>query len=306
MAKHVIIDLGTSNIKITEAGKGEIFSAPSVVAIDNKTGRVVAVGADAKNLLGRAPADISVISPVRNGVIADFEVASAMLKVFLNSVFPKGTLRPRAEIIVPIRVTDMEKRAITEAASRAGVKVLKITESPLSSAQSAQIDISQPYGNMILDIGAGLVSAAVISFGGIVCGAVSSDAGNEMDKNIKDYIKKNFGVSIGEKTAEEIKCAIGSAHPSSDSGEFTLLGRCISSGLPKEITVSSEEIRHAISPTLMGILDVIKAALENAPPELACDLKERGITITGGGANLLGLSQFIQENIGLQAHGVTS
>lgn len=299
MPKHIIIDLGTANTKISEPEKGIIFSAPTVVAAEKLTGRVVAVGVDAKNLLGRAPATISVISPIKNGVISDIDATSAMLKIFLNNLFSRSTFRPKAEIIIPVDATEMERRALKEAAERSGVKVQKITVSPMAAATNANLETDAPIGNMILDIGAGITTAAIVSFGGVVCSASCNAAGNEMDKHIKEYIKKNFGVTIGIKTAEEIKCAIGSAHPDVPSKEITVLGRDNETGLPKEITVTSEEVRGAIAPVLSGICDVIKLALENTPAELACDLKDRGITLCGGGAALSGLSRFLQENIGL-------
>ncbi len=301
MAKHIVIDLGTANTKIAEEGKGLIFLSPTVVAADKETGRVVAVGEEAKNLLGRAPAKISVISPVKSGVISDFDAAAAMLRIFLGSAVPKGTFRPRAEIIIPVDATDMEQRALREAVERAGVKVQKIVESPMASAKDANLETDAPFGNMILDIGAGLTTAAVVSFGGVVCAVSTRFAGNEMDKCIKEYIKKNFGVTIGIKTAEEIKCAIGSAHPDTPDKQVCVLGRDDASGLPREITVTSDEVREAIAPVLSEICHTVKSALENTPAELACDLSERGITLCGGCAAMPGLSRFLQENIGLSS-----
>lgn len=301
MPKHITIDLGTSNTKIAEEGKGVIFSSPSVVAADKETGRVIAVGEDAKKLLGRAPANITVISPIKNGVISDFEAVCAMLKIFLSNIITRGTLRPRAEIIIPPDATDMEQRALREAAERSGVKVQKITVSPMAAASLTQLETDAPVGNMILDIGAGITTAAVISFGGVVCATSTTSAGNEMDRCIKEYIKKNFAVTIGIKTAEEIKCAVGSAHPDTDTKEITVLGRDNQTGLPKEITITSEQVREAIAPVLTEICNAIKLTLENTPAELACDLKEQGITLSGGGANISGLGQFLQENIGLSS-----
>lgn len=305
MAYHLTIDLGTANTRISDSDKGLIFSAPTVVAANKETGRVIAVGEDAKKLLGRAPSEISVISPVKNGVISDFEAASAMLKIFLNTVIPRSTFRPKAEIIIPADATAIERRALQEAAERSGVRVNKITPSPMASALSARLETDAPVGNMVLDIGAGITTAAVVSFGGVVCARSTCSAGNEMDKCIKEYIKKNYGVTIGLKTAEEIKCTAGSAHPDTPSVEITVLGRDNSTGLPKEITISSDEVRCAISPVLSSICETVKAVLEQTPPELACDLSERGITLCGGGAELLGLSRFLQENIGLPS-GVSS
>lgn len=301
MPKHITIDLGTSNTKIAEEGKGVIFSSPTVVAAHKETGRVIAVGHEAKNLLGRAPANITVISPIKNGVISDFEAVCAMLKIFLSNIITRGTLRPRAEIIIPVDATDMEQRALREVAERSGVKVQKITVSPMASAAFAQLETDAPVGNMILDIGAGITTAAVVSFGGVVCATSTTSAGNEMDRLIKEYIKKNFATSVGIKTAEEIKCAIGSAHPDADMGEITVLGRDNQTGLPTELTISSSQVREAIAPVLSEICNVIRLTLENTPAELACDLKEQGITLCGGGASLSGLSRFLQENIGLSS-----
>ncbi len=303
MKKRITIDLGTATTRIFDAEAGVIFSSPSVVAIDNKTKKIIATGIDAKNMLGRSPQEISVVAPIRRGAISDFDVACAMIRVFLNATFPKSTFRPRAEIVVSPEMTPMEQRVLIEAAERSGVKVTTTVETPIAKAHLSQIDLSSPTGQMILDIGAGTVCASVLSFGGVVCSCTSAAAGDEMDKNIQDYISSVRGVIIGKNTAEEIKCTIGSAHPATDGKSMTVIGRTKDTGLPCELTVTSEEIRDAISPTLLKILHVIKSALEATPAELAYDLKSHGIILTGGASALLGLGQFIEENIGLGTVG---
>ncbi len=301
MARHISIDLGTSNTVISEKNKGVILCQPTVAAIDNKTQRIVAVGDEAKALLGKTPREITVISPVKSGVVADFDAACAMLRAFLTSILPRGAMRPRATVCIPPDITQVEKHTLLEAVSRSGARYAYILESPIASAVGAGVEVAEPEGNMILDIGGGKASAAVVSFGGIVSSACTTFAGNEMDKQIVNYIKKNHGLLIGEKTAEEIKIKIGTAHPDAQEKSITIMGRCEKTGLPKELTVTSLEVYEAILPVLLKIADTVTTALQNSPAELIADLSQKGIILCGGGASLSGLGAFLENNLGLGA-----
>lgn len=301
MARHISIDLGTSNTVISEKNKGVILCQPTVAAIDNSTQRIVAVGNEAKELLGKTPKEVCVVSPVKSGVVADFDATCAMLKVFLSSILPKGAIRPRATVCIPPDLTQVEKHTLLEAVSRSGARFSCILESPIASLIGAGVEVSQPEGNMILDIGGGKTCAAVVSFGGIVSSACTTSAGNEMDKQIANYIKKNHAVLIGEKTAEEIKIKIGTAHPDTHEKSLTVMGRCEKTGLPRELSVTSAEVYEAILPTLSKIADTVTAALQNSPAELISDLSKKGILLCGGGANLAGLDLYLENNLGIGA-----
>lgn len=293
MKKRLVIDLGTANTKFSDKSTGDVFKAPSVVAIDNKTKKVIAAGTSAKDMLGRTPLDVSVVFPIKSGAVSDFDVACAMMRVFLNDFLPKSTFRVGAELLVSRHLTDMEIRILKEAAERSGVKVVDIITTSLQE--------NSPKGQMVVDIGAGKTECTVLSFGGIVSSACVFFGGDEMDKNIADYLKSAYGVTIGKNTAEQIKLNVGSAHPETDTRTYTFMGRTYDTGLPTETTVTSNEIRSAIGSTLLKILNVIETVLENTPPELSRDLKENGIILSGGGAKLPGLDRFIEENIGLFA-----
>lgn len=293
MKKRLVIDLGTANTKFSDKSTGDVFKAPSVVAIDNKTKKVIAAGTSAKDMLGRTPLDVSVVFPIKSGAVSDFDVACAMMRVFLNDFLPKSTFRVGAELLVSRHLTDMEIRILKEAAERSGVKVVDIITTSLQE--------NSPKGQMVVDIGAGKTECTVLSFGGIVSSACVFFGGDEMDKNIQDYLKSAYGVTIGKNTAEQIKLNVGSAHPETDTRTYTFMGRTYDTGLPTETTVTSNEIRSAIGSTLLKILNVIETVLENTPPELSRDLKENGIILSGGGAKLPGLDRFIEENIGLFA-----
>lgn len=293
MKKRLVIDLGTANTKFSDKSTGDVFKAPSVVAIDNKTKKVIAAGTSAKDMLGRTPLDVSVVFPIKSGAVSDFDVACAMMRVFLNDFLPKSTFRVGAELLVSRHLTDMEIRILKEAAERSGVKVVDIITTSLQE--------NSPKGQMVVDIGAGKTECTVLSFGGIVSSACVFFGGDEMDKNIQDYLKSAYGVTIGKNTAEQIKLNVGSAHPETDTRTYTFMGRTYDTGLPVETTVTSNEIRSAIGSTLLKILNVIETVLENTPPELSRDLKENGIILSGGGAKLPGLDRFIEENIGLFA-----
>ncbi len=304
MAKCINIDLGTTNTVITVKNSDVILYEPSVIAIDNNSRKILAAGSEAKELLGKTPKDVSVVSPIKDGVISDFESAVSMLKVFMSSILKKSVIRPSATVYMPQGITDMEKLAILEAVSRSGGRGTHILEAPLAAAISAGIPIDSATGNMILDIGGGRSCAAVISFGGIVSSVSVASAGKKMDNCILEYIKKNHNTLIGEKTAESIKIQIGSAYPTNPEKNLTVTGRDTKTGLPKDTLITSSEIREAISPVLLSIIDTIYKTLENTPAELIKDLTQNGIIITGGVKNLCGIAQFIEENTGIPARTV--
>ncbi len=300
--KHISIDLGTSNTVISEKNKGVILNQPSVVAIDLKNKQVVAVGVDAKALLDRAPMDICVTSPIKNGIISDFDITCAMLRCFLDIACPKSAIRPKATVCIPQGLTEVEKHMLAEVVSRSGAKSAYTQDTSLSSALGTGIDIKSPVGNMILDVGGGKTTVSVVSFGGVVVSKSSSYAGQKMDDCIIEYIKENCGILLGRKTAEDIKIKIGSAHAKDPERSVFVTGRDATSGLPREIEVKSSDVREAIYPVLIKIAEVIKAVLSQTPPELTCDLMQRGMVMCGGASNLTGLDKFIEETVRLPAH----
>lgn len=302
MARYIGIDLGTKNTLIYLKGKGIVLSEPSVVAIDSQSGRILAVGCDAKNMIGRTPDEVSVVCPVKKSVIADFDVAQAMLRVFLEKACPKGILRPFVTICTPHNITEVERRAVLEAVRSAGGKNIYVVDSPMASAIGADLPVGEAVGSMVVDIGGGTLECAVLSFGGIVSSVSSSYAGDKMDKDIKDYVKNSQGVVIGEHTAEEIKKALASAVSEEEEKTMSVLGRDLATGLPKKITVTNKDVYKAIKKTINKIIESIKVTLENTPPELLKDISENGITLLGGGAKLRGLSELIKERIGISAH----
>ena len=299
MSKRICIDLGSKNTVIAEQNSGVILSEPTLAAIDLKTKQLIAVGDEVEKLLGRTPKDISVISPVAGGVIADFDVASVMLKTFVEKIFPKGILRPRATVCIPYGITDVEEKVLIECVSRANLKCDFTFESPIASLIGSDKDVEEPAGNMILDIGGGKMCASCVSFGGIVAAFSRSGGGDKMDSLIADFIKKNYGVKIGKKTAEEIKIRVGSCFGGNES--FSVVGRDEVSGLPKEVSVTSDDVLCAISGELNEIINIIKKTLENTPAELIYDITNNGICLTGGGSQLSGLEDFVEEKIGICA-----
>jgi len=301
MAKYISIDLGTSNTVISEKNKGVVLCQPTVAAIDNSTSRIVAVGEEAKELLGKTPKAVSVISPVKSGVVADFDTACAMLKAFLCDILPKGAIRPKATVCIPPHITQVEKHTLLEAIERSGVRFDESIDSPVASLIGAGVKVEEPAGNMVLDIGGGKVCAAVVSFGGIVASACTQNAGNEMDRQIVAYVKKNEGVIIGKKTAEEIKIKVGAAHKEAPQKTITVTGRCEKTGLPREITLETVQVYEAIYPVLTKIVDTVAQALQDSPAELIADISTKGILMCGGGAKLPELSAFLEDNLGLGA-----
>ncbi len=300
MVKHISIDIGTSNTVIAEASSGVILNEPSVVAVDLNTKQLIAVGEEAKNLLYKTPKDISVITPIKNGVVADFEIASAMLKSFILNCYPKGVLRPKATLCIPHDITDVENKTLLECVLRANAKCDYTFHSSLAASLGVGIDVFSAMGNMILDIGGGKVCASVVSFGGVVSSTTAFCGGNKMDEAIVNFIKKNYGLKIGKKTAEEAKIKIGSCYD--ENKAFSIMGRDDVLGLPKEITVVSSDIKEALKSELSEIIDVIKTTLENTPPELIKDICENGICLCGGGAKLSGLDKFIGESVGIHTY----
>lgn len=295
------IDLGTANTIVYKTGKGIILREPSVVAINTDTKRPVAVGIEAKDMIGRTPGSIEAIRPLRDGVIADYESTATMLKYFLKKSMGKSFMgKNRILICIPYAVTDVERSAVEKAAYFTGAKDVKIIEEPLAAAIGAELPVSEPTGSMIVDIGGGTSEVAVISLGGIVASESVRVAGDAIDAAIIAYIKKNFSLVIGERTAEEIKFEIGNAE--GFSGEMEIRGRDMMSGLPQNLTITADDIRIAIEEPVALILESVKNTLEHTPPELSADIIDHGITLTGGGAMLRGLDTLISKETGIPVH----
>lgn len=303
-SNDLAIDLGTANTLVYVKGKGIVLSEPSVVAVrtDNRLkNRVLAVGLEAKNMLGRTPGNIVAIRPMRDGVIADFEVTEAMLKHFIRKVHNRRTfVRPRIIIAVPSGITQVEKRAVKESAESAGAREVFLLEEPMAAAIGAGLPITEPTCNMVVDIGGGTTEVAVISLAGIVYSRSLRVAGDKMDAAIAQYIKRKYNLLIGERTAEIIKTTIGNAYPDAQNLEtIEVKGRDLVSGIPKILAIDSEEIRVAISEQIDAIVETVKIALEQTPPELAADIVDSGIVLTGGGALLKNLDKLLREESGL-------
>lgn len=294
------IDLGTANVLVYKKGKGIILREPSVVAIDKYTGKVIKIGNEAKEMIGRTPSSILAIRPLRDGVIADYEKTAQMVKELLKKAGRKGLFgRIRVMISIPTGVTAVERRAVEQAADDAGANYVRTIEEPLSAAIGAGLPISEPLGSMIVDIGGGTTEVAVISLSGIVASCSVRVAGDKLDEAIIAYVKKNFNVLIGERTAEEIKINIGSAFPQDDEFEMEIRGRDLLNGLPGNIKVNSTQIREALSEPVQRIVDAVKVTLEKTPPELAADIIDNGIMLSGGGALLRGLDMKIKSETGI-------
>ncbi len=295
------IDIGTSNTIICSKDH-IILDEPSVVAISEVDGTVVAVGSEAKEMLGRTHKNLCAITPVKEGVIANFDTTTSMLKAFVKKATKNSFLRPTVVMAIPACVTEVEKRAIKEAGMSAGAKKVYLIEEPMAAAIGAGIEVSRPMGSMIVDIGGGVTEIAVISLGGIVVSDSVKVAGNRFDEDIIGYMKRKYNLSLGAITAEEVKVQIGSACPMKDELRMEVHGRDSVSGLPKNVSVDSSEIREAISESLEMIIDGIKAVLEKTPPELAADIYETGIVLSGGGATLRGLGMLINKNIDIPVY----
>ncbi len=302
-SNDLAIDLGTANTCVYVKGKGIVLSEPSVVAVrrDGRgPGKVLAVGKEAKLMLGRTPGNISAIRPMKDGVIADFEVTEAMLRHFIQKVHNRRTLvRPRIIICIPSGITQVEKRAVRESAESAGAREVYLIEEPMAAAIGAGLPITEPCANMIIDIGGGTTEVAVISLSGIVFCKSVRVGGDKMDDAILQYIKRKYNLLIGERTAEIIKTTIGTAYPSEVVETIEVKGRDLVSGIPKILTIDSEEVRMSITEQIEAIVDTVKVALEQTPPELAADIVDKGIVLTGGGALLKNLDVLLREETGL-------
>ena len=294
------IDLGTASILGYVKGKGVVLKEPSVVAFDRDTNRIKAIGEEARLMLGRTPGNIVAVRPLRQGVISDYTVTEKMLKYFIQKAVGKQRFRkPLISICVPSQVTEVERKAVEDAAFQAGARDVKIIEEPIAAAIGAGIDIARPCGNMIVDIGGGTSDIAVISLGGTVVSASIKIAGDDFDDAIVRYMRKKHNLLIGERTAEDIKIRIGSAYPRPESVTVDVRGRNLVTGLPKTITVTSEETEEALKDTTSQIVEAVHSVLEKTPPELAADIADRGIVLTGGGSLLYGLEELIESKTGI-------
>jgi len=300
-SNDLAIDLGTANTLVYVAGEGIVLREPSVVAINVQTNEVQAVGTAAKQMLGRAPGSIEAIRPMKDGVIAHFEVTEQMLRHFIRKVHNnrKTLVRPRVVIAVPSGITQVEKRAVRDSAQSAGAREVFLIEEPMAAAIGVDLPVQEPSGNLIIDIGGGTTEVAIISMSGIVFSKSVRIAGDEMNEAIINYIKKKYNLLIGERTAEEVKINIGSAFPMEKSMTMEVKGRDLVAGIPKTLVVSDEEVREALTETFSTIVEAVKIALERTPPELAADIVDKGVVVAGGGALIKGLDTLLREATGL-------
>lgn len=298
-SNDLAIDLGTANTLIYVRGKGIVLSEPSVVAVKKGTTQVLKVGREAKEMVGRTPASIVAVRPLQDGVIADFDITERMIRAFIVRIHNRKTLvRPRIVVGVPSGITQVEKRAIRDSAEQAGAREVYLMEEPMAAAIGAGLPVQEPSGNMIVDIGGGTTEVAVISLSGIVYSQSIRIAGDEMDEGIIQYLKRKYNLLVGERTAEQIKIQAGSAYPFSETRKMEVKGRDLMDGIPKNISVTDSDIREALHDPIYAIVDAVKTALERTPPELAADIAEKGIVMTGGGSLLHGLDTLI----GLETH----
>lgn len=298
-SKDIGIDLGTANTLIHVKGKGIIVREPSVVAIDKTSNKVLAVGSAAKEMIGRTPGNIVAIRPMKDGVIADFDITQAMLRSFIKSVSSSGFMKPRVVVCIPSGITEVEKRAVEEAVLQSGAREAYLMEEPMAAAIGAGLPVEEPTGSMVVDIGGGTSEVAVISLGGIVTSRSVRVAGDALDGAIVAYIKKEYNLMIGDRTGEHIKLAIGAAYPEEPGKAMEIRGRDLVTGLPKNIKITQEEIRNAMDEPITAIIDAIKFTLEKTPPELSSDIMDRGIMLTGGGALIRGLDRLITRETGI-------
>ncbi|PSR34533.1 MAG: rod shape-determining protein [Sulfobacillus benefaciens] len=302
-SKDMGIDLGTANTVVFVKGKGIVLQEPSVVAIDQMTGEMIAVGQEAKQMVGRTPGNIRAVRPLKDGVIADFDTTQAMLKYFIKKASNNNRLfHPLVVIGVPSGVTGVEERAVKDAAQQAGARECLVVEEPMAAAIGAGLPVNEPTGNMIVDVGGGTCEVAIISLDGIVTSKSIRVAGDEMDEAIVNHIKRTYNMMIGERTAEEVKITIGSAYPPDHEETMDVRGRDLVTGLPKTLKVNSTEIQRALSETVNTIVEAIKATLEKSPPELAADIMDRGIVMTGGGSMLRNFDRLVSSETGMPVH----
>ena len=302
MTKDVAIDLGTANTLIYVKGKGIVIREPSVVAIDRYSGKIVAVGSEANHMIGRTPDNIMVIRPMKDGVIADFDITQAMIKHFIRKANVVGIMKPRVVVCIPSGITEVERRAVEEAVMQAGAKEVALIEEPMAAAIGAGLPVNRATGSMVMDIGGGTTEVAVISMGGIVSSRSIRIAGDAFDTAIINYLKKNVEINVGDKMAEEIKFAIGSAYEDDDDEVFEVRGRDVRTGLPKTVQIRESQIREAMNENIREILEAVKLTLEHTPPEFAADVMERGIMLTGGGALIKGLDRLLTTVTKIPAH----
>ena len=301
-SKDIGIDLGTANTLVYVCGKGIVVREPSVVAIDKYEGKVLAVGNAANEMIGRTPENIVAVRPMKDGVIADFDITQAMIRSFIKEANLSSIFKPRVVVCIPSGITEVERRAVEEAVISAGAKAAALIEEPMAAAMGAGLPVNDAVGKMVVDIGGGTTEVAVISLGGIVASKSIKIAGNALDSAIINYLKKEHHINIGDKMAEEIKLSIASAYEDDEEAVYEVRGRDVSTGLPKTAQIKESEIREAISENVDEMFEAIKLTLENTPPELAADIMERGITLTGGGALIKGLDKLITEVTKIPTH----
>jgi len=302
-SKDIGIDLGTANTLVYIKGKGIVMREPSVVAVDIRSDTVLAVGSQAKEMIGRTPGSIVAVRPLKDGVIADFDITATMLKYFIKKAVHTNLFsRPRVVICIPSGVTEVERRAVEDAAKQAGGGDVDLIEEPMAAAIGAGLPVAEATGSMIVDIGGGTSEVAVISLGDIVTSVSVRVAGDRFDESIVSYVKKKYNLLIGERTAEEIKIEIGSAFPYEDEQSMAIKGRNLVDGLPKNVVISAAEVREALADPLSSIIDAVKSTLEKTPPELSADIIDHGIMLTGGGALLRGFDKLVAQETGMPVH----
>ncbi|WP_017610099.1 rod shape-determining protein [Nocardiopsis xinjiangensis] len=304
LGRDMAVDLGTANTLVYVRGRGVVLNEPSVVAVNTATGKIVAVGIEAKQMIGRTPTNISAIRPLKDGVIADFEITERMLRYFIQKIHRRRHFaKPRVIVAVPSGITSVEHRAVKEAGYQAGARRVYIIEEPMAAAIGAGLPVHEPTGNMVVDIGGGTTEVAVISMGGIVTSQSIRVGGDELDQAITTFVKKEYSLMIGERTAEEIKMAVGSAYPTSaEEVHAEVRGRDLVSGLPKTIVMSESDVRLAIEESVTAIVDAVRTSLDKCPPELSGDVMDRGVAVTGGGALLRGLGDRLLHETGMPIH----
>lgn len=303
VGRDMAVDLGTANTLVYVRGRGIVLNEPSVVAVNQNNGAILAVGVEAKKMIGRTPGNIVAIRPLKDGVIADFDITERMLRYFIQKVHRRRYLaKPRIVVCVPSGITGVEQRAVKDAGYAAGARKVYIIEEPMAAAIGAGLPIHEPTGNMVVDIGGGTTEVAVISLGGIVVAQSIRTGGDELDQAIISWVKREFSLLLGERTAEEIKMAIGSAYRLPDDVDAEIRGRDLATGLPKTILVSADDIRKALEEPVNAIVNAVKSTLDKTPPELASDLMDRGIVLTGGGALLRGLDERLRQETNMPIH----
>ena len=303
IGRDMAVDLGTANTLVYVRGRGVLLNEPSVVALSTQTREILAVGSEAKRMLGRTPDNITAIRPMKDGVIADFESTEQMLRIFIQQVHRRRYFaKPRLVICVPSGITSVEQRAVKEAGYQAGARRVYIVEEPMAAAIGAGLPVHEATGNMVVDVGGGTTEVAVISLGGIVTSLSVRIAGDDLDQAIISWFKKEYSLMLGERSAEDVKTTLGSAFPMTSEPEAEVRGRDLVSGLPRTVTVSSAEVRQALEEPLHGIVDAVRTTLDKTPPELAGDIMDRGLVLTGGGALLRGLDERLRHETGMPVH----